>query len=406
MIQPKSFYKKLDSILDSIFRAKAGNTYLYTILSELELTFGDAIRIANGRIYESEAEAYVLIYPDPAEHVEYPERIPAGSEAIVHVQDYGTYIYDNPILSIDPTVSGGNEYAIPAAFMVEGKDMNWIFVYDLQSGWVREEVEFCFNSVRQALVHRLFFDGIKDDLKQAEVIQRSLLPEKPPRIAGFQIAFGYRAAELIVGDLYDFHVFDEESFGVCIGDACGHGLPAALLVRDVVTGLRMGLEKEMKLVHIIKKLNRVIHRSNYSTRFVSLCYCEIQTDGDLVYVNAGHSPPLLVSGAHCVELQATGMALGFVADLKLHQLYRRMDADGVLVLYSDGVVERQNQVGAAFGTDRLKDRVIALQARPAGEIVDELFAALHAFGDESKWKDDTTILVIKRSADGQVRRSA
>lgn len=43
------------------------------------------------------------------------------------------------------------------------------------------------------------------------------------------------------------HIFDEESFGVCIGDTCGHGLPAVLLVRDVVTGLRMGLEKEMKM---------------------------------------------------------------------------------------------------------------------------------------------------------------
>lgn len=88
-----------------------------------------------------------------------------------------------------------------------------------------------------------------------------------------------------MGYLYDFHVFDEESFRVCIGDACGHGLQAALLVRDVLTGLRMGLEKEMKLVHIIKKLNRVIHRSNYSTHYASLFYCEIQNDGDLVCVN-------------------------------------------------------------------------------------------------------------------------
>ena len=57
--------------------------------------------------------------------------------------------------------------------------------------------------------------------------------------------------------------------GFAIGDASGHGLPAALLVRDVVTGLRMGLESDLKMAHVFSKLNRVIHRSNLSSHFVS-----------------------------------------------------------------------------------------------------------------------------------------
>ena len=81
--------------------------------------------------------------------------------------------------------------------------------------------------------------------------------------------------------------------GVSIGDASGHGLPAALLVRDVVTGLRMGIEKELKVAHVFEKLNRVIHRSRLSSRFVSVFYGELEADGNLVYVNAGHQPPIL-----------------------------------------------------------------------------------------------------------------
>lgn len=92
MIEPKSFYEKLDNILNKISKEKAGINYLFTILSALEETFGEVIRIANGRIYEAQVEEYVLIYPESPENGEYPEQIPAQSEAIVHVRDYGTYI--------------------------------------------------------------------------------------------------------------------------------------------------------------------------------------------------------------------------------------------------------------------------------------------------------------------------
>lgn len=120
----------------------------------------------------------------------------------------------------------------------------------------------------------------------------------------------------------------------------------------------MGLEKEMKLVHIIKKLNRVIHRSNYSTHYASLFYCEIQNDGDLVCVNVWHPSSLLVRGKQIKELPAIGITVGFLSEIKLHQLYTCMEPNGLLVLYSDWVLERQNQKGETFGLDRLKDLAI------------------------------------------------
>jgi serine phosphatase RsbU (regulator of sigma subunit) len=71
---------------------------------------------------------------------------------------------------------------------------------------------------------------------------------------------------------------------VAVGDASGHRLPAALLVRDVVTGLRMGVEKEMKMAEAMRKLNRVIHRSTLSANFVSLCFAQIESTGNVFYV--------------------------------------------------------------------------------------------------------------------------
>ena len=108
------------------------------------------------------------------------------------------------------------------------------------------------------------------ELQKAVQIQRSLLPRSAPKIDGYDMAGKSIPAVLVGGDFYEYFESDEGHFGVSIGDASGHGLPAALLVRDVVIGLRMGLISQFKLGHIIKNLNKVIQKSTYASNFVSL----------------------------------------------------------------------------------------------------------------------------------------
>src|SRR6185503_5413690 len=96
---------------------------------------------------------------------------------------------------------------------------------------------------------------------EAAEIQQSLLVEQAPDFAGYEIAFRSIPAEEVGGDFCDFNVLDNDILGLAIGDASGHGLPAALLVRDVVIGMRMGIERELKVAPVLTKLNRVIHRS-------------------------------------------------------------------------------------------------------------------------------------------------
>lgn len=397
MLEPKSFYKKLNVVLSKIFREKPGTDFLLVILEELEKIFGEAIHLTNGRIYEMQDGKFIRMNPGlEDENLSLPQVIPKDSAAVAHVLHYGTYIYDNPGLSIDPGVSKQHEYAIPAAFAVNDKERQWIFIYELKSGWIREEIEFCLNAVREALNYRFFSESIKYDLQQAANIQQSLLPQRPPELRNFQIAFRSVAAEMVVGDLYDFYKFDDELFGVCVGDASGHGFPAALLVRDVVTGMRMGLEKEMKMVYTVKKLNRVIHRSNYSTRYISLFYCEIDNDGNLIYVNAGHPPPILVSGTNIIQLYATGVAIGFLPEIKLYRVCSHMLPGDVLLLYSDGLIERQDLKGEHFGLQRLQELISKNKYKSVQEIVEMIFATVYAFGADAKWTDDATAVIIKR----------
>jgi sigma-B regulation protein RsbU (phosphoserine phosphatase) len=397
MIEPKTFYRKLDAVLSKIGKEKSGKNYLYSILTELQNTFSDDLYIGSGRLYKESGDGFALVTPPGTSASKRVAKLPLESEPVQLVLKNGSYIYDDPALSIDAEINRQKEYAIPAAFtVVHGPQRRWIVVFELKSGWVREEIEFCMNAVRTALNYRLFSDAIKSDLQQAAQIQQSLLPAAAPQIHGYQIAGRSQPAELVGGDFYDFVHFDDNMLGISIGDASGHGLPAALLVRDVVTGLRMGLEKEMKMVYTLEKLNRVIHRSTYSSRFVSLFYAEIESNGSIIYINAGHPSPLLIHGDHIRELQASGTIIGAMPSIALHRAYAYFEPGGVLVMYSDGIFERQNRQEENFGIARLKELVAKNQNKSAQEILELIFNTVYEFGNRAKWEDDATVVVVKR----------
>jgi sigma-B regulation protein RsbU (phosphoserine phosphatase) len=190
--------------------------------------------------------------------------------------------------------------------------------------------------------------------------------------------------------------------GLSIGDASGHGLPAALLVRDVVTGMRMGIEKELKVAHVFEKLNRVIHRSRLSSRFVSVFYGELERDGNFVYVNAGHQPPILffrhLRPGQPGELELTigGTVIGPLPEARFRRGFARIHPGEVLLLLTDGIIERRDKAGEFFGLDRVRAIAREMQAQPAQAILDRLFAAALAWGEGRPWEDDATIVVLRR----------
>ena len=175
----------------------------------------------------------------------------------------------------------------------------------------------------------------------------------------------------------------------------GHGLPSALLVRDVVTGLRMGVEREMRMAEAMQKLNRVIHRSTLSSNFVSLFFAQIESTGDILYVNAGHPPPILIHGSQAKRLQPTGMILGAVSDAQYRRALANFEQDGVLVLYSDGVVERRHG-DEEFGLSRLEEAVIRNREESAAAILDRIYQTVTLFGAPLAFEDDVTLVVIKK----------
>ncbi|HES59869.1 MAG: serine/threonine-protein phosphatase [Calditrichaceae bacterium] len=394
MNTPKSFYRELDELLASIDKNKSGKNFLPSLMTELEENFGQDLKIYDGCIYEQRDRDFIQTFSTGKN--EWIKKVTIESPNIKKVLEHGTFIFDSSNEDSRCILSENNPDMVPAAMSVNSPEGNWLIVFGLREGWIREEITLFLNAMRTALNYRLFSDIIKSELQQTVQIQKSLLPKKSPQFSGFEIYGRSVPAELVGGDFFEYFEFEEGTLGVSVGDASGHGLPAALLVRDVVIGLRMGLAGEYKIVHTMKKLNKVIQQSTYSSNFVSVFIAEIERNGHLFYVNAGHPAPYLVMGDKVTELGPTGLVLGFLKEIDLQRSHIYMDPGSVLALYSDGLFERQDSNEMQFGEENLKQLLIENQHLSSKEIVNTIFKTAFEFGNNQNWEDDVTLVIIKR----------
>ncbi|HOC89579.1 MAG TPA: PP2C family protein-serine/threonine phosphatase [bacterium] len=397
MTDPKVFYRELDALLAMIRIEEKGEQFLPTILQALADKFQQRLHIADGRYYVLLDDLFVLSYPEEGtkEHG-YVEELPIESEVVQLASRNRSYIYDSEFLNSQFYVLAQPSLQSHAAIWVHSPERQWLVVFALNDGWEREEINLFLNSVRTSLNYRFFSDAIGVRLEQAVEIQKSLLPQKSPKLSDYDIAGFSQPAELVGGDMFDYFELKDGTLGVSIGDVSGHGLPAALLMRDVVIGLRMGLSLELRTVHTVKTLNKVILRSTYAANYVSLFVAEMEGDGHLFFVNAGHPGPLLVHGRKVKRLAATGTTLGFLPEIDLHRDYAHLESGAVLVLYSDGITERQNEEEEMFGVERLTEWIIENQHLDANDLLHKTFAHVYEFGGSAAWEDDVTLVIIKR----------
>ena len=395
--KPKIFYRRLDTILSKIGRTKSDKNYFVNILSALRQEFGKDLKIKKSYVFEGRGNEYVLIHSvNAGRKINIKQVIPFDSPSIIRVLKKKRVIFSKPEDLNEFGLKKGISIAVTT---VHNPVRRWIFVFELDKDWVYEELMLFLRAMRTALNYRLFSDMVGGDLERAEQIQSSLLPNYEPNYEGYLISGKSIPAEIVGGDFFEYFKFDKNDFGFAIGDASGHGLPAALLVRDVVIGLRMGLERNMRLVYTLKKLNQVIQQSTYSTNFVSLFIGEIEQGGHLFYSNAGHPPPFVVDGDKIFDLEATGITLGFLPSIELRRSYFRLNPGSVLVAYSDGIIERQKREEEMYGIERLKRLVKRNKEKTPAEIIDLIFKSVFEYGKNRQWEDDATVVVIKRTDD-------
>ncbi|HKZ32842.1 MAG TPA: PP2C family protein-serine/threonine phosphatase [Vicinamibacteria bacterium] len=402
MATAKLLYRRLDALFGSLKTRRSQSKLVETFLEEALANLKDDLRLRGGLVYVERRDNFALLKATGDVGAPVAETLDPALTPLTELARHRVYIFSAPDAEGSPQTLGLLPRSTVAGLIVGQRPQRYAILFVLADGWQLEEVDFALNTIRASLDARLVDQRVRGSFREAAEIQQSLLVEEPPEFAGYELAARSVAADEVGGDFYDFYDLGEGTLGLAIGDASGHGLPAALLVRDVVTGLRMGIEKELKVAHVFEKLNRVIHRSRLSSRFVSVFYCELERDGNLVYVNAGHQPPILffrqqTAGKVCeVELTNGGTVIGPLPEARFQRGFARLHPGEVLLLLTDGILERRDKKGEFFGDERVRGLVRQHQAQPATVILERLFDAALAWGDARPWEDDATIVVVKR----------
>ena len=404
MATAKLLYRRLDALFGSLKTRRAQPKVLESFLEDAFANLKDDLHLRAGFLYAERRDNFALVKAVGDAGLPLAETLDPGLTPLTEVTRHRVYIFRDPDAEGSPHRLGLLPRAAVAGLVVGQRPLRFAVFFLLADGWQADELDFALNTVRASLDARMVDARVRGSFREAAEIQQSLLVEEPPPFPGYDLAARSVAAEEVGGDFYDFHSFNGDMLGLSIGDASGHGLPAALLVRDVVTGLRMGIEKELKVAHVFEKLNRVIHRSRLSSRFVSVFYGELERDGNLVYVNAGHQPPILFfreqrpGQPSDVELTVGGTVIGPLPEAHFRRGFARVHPGEVLLMLTDGILERRDKAGEFFGLDRVRAIVREKQAEPAMAILDRLFEAALAWGEGRPWEDDATIVVVKRDA--------
>jgi sigma-B regulation protein RsbU (phosphoserine phosphatase) len=148
---------------------------------------------------------------------------------------------------------------------------------------------------------------------------------------------------------------------------------------------------------MVERLNRVIHQSGLTSRFISLFFGELERNGNLSYINAGHPPPLLLDTRGIRELTVGGMLLGPDPGATYKLGFVHVDRGASLVAYTDGVIEREDASGTIFGLERLGEWLRSAAEMPSEDAVADLVAKLQAYGGGTPFEDDVTIVMVRRT---------
>ncbi len=246
-------------------------------------------------------------------------------------------------------------------------------------------------------IERVESRRLEKELAIAREIQQSFLPARAPLVPGFDLAAASMTHDEVGGDYYDFIPVSSSRLGLVIADVSGKGIPAALLMAGFRMGLLAEIRNEFAIRAVVRKVNALMHESTERDKFVTMFYGVLDWKNRvLIYSNAGHNPPLLLRHKGGTEaLHDGGVALGVLPEATYDERPIALGLGDVLVLYTDGVSEAENESNEQFGTDRLEAVIRAHPSASAAELVSFVVQAVEDWAGERGPSDDLTLLVMR-----------
>lgn len=238
----------------------------------------------------------------------------------------------------------------------------------------------------------------QEEFEVAREIQQRLFPNAAPSFPGYDIGGRSHPAIAAGGDYYDFVPMPDGHLAVIVGDVCGHGIAAALVMAEARAYLRALMLTRTQVDEILGLANRALVEDVANNRFITLMLTRLSADGGpMVYSSAGHGMSYVLDASGKVKnsMTSTGIPLGIDSSQPFPAADPLvLDPGDLVLLCTDGVMEARTADGTEFGVERTLELVRQHRARPAQVIVDRLCGAVldHCGHNQA---DDVTAVVIR-----------
>jgi sigma-B regulation protein RsbU (phosphoserine phosphatase) len=244
---------------------------------------------------------------------------------------------------------------------------------------------------------------MKRDLQIAKEIQSWLLPAQPPPVPGMEIAFATRPANTVAGDYYDVFArpcssAQEGSFLLAVADVAGKSVPAAMLMATFQASLKTLCNTPGRLTELLTQMNRyACSNSQNGRRFTTAFIGEyVPATRTLTYVNAGHNNPILRRKTGAIErLAIGGVPLGILEDAAYESATVTLEPGDWLVVFTDGVIEAENNAQQEYGEERLLVMLHSGVALAPAMLLNSIMADLDRFTGDAPQHDDVTCMLLK-----------
>jgi sigma-B regulation protein RsbU (phosphoserine phosphatase) len=289
-------------------------------------------------------------------------------------------------------------------------------------------------SLKRLLVEQKEKERLQNELSIAQEVQANLFPHRIHNLEALELHGVCRPARSVSGDYYDFLVFHREAHdgqpcrmetgvAIAIGDISGKGISAALLMATLHSAVRAYRFAGEELVYsessvagltasreerggdalfespgrILSLLNRHLYRSTQPEKYATLFLAHYDSaSAVLTYSNAGQLPPLVLSlDGSITRLDKGGTVVGLMDGMRYEEGRLQMQSGDVLVCYSDGVTEPENDFGE-FGEERLMEVVMRYRDQPLHVISSQVMQALDAWIGAEEQPDDITLVLARQ----------
>lgn len=242
---------------------------------------------------------------------------------------------------------------------------------------------------------------VQQELDIARNVQETFLPEKTPEITGFDTSAICIPAQETGGDYYDIIRLNEEKVAFTIGDVSGKGIQAAFymtFIKGVIHSLcSIFLSPKQMMFHV----NKLFSQNATRGTFISMIYGVLDlSNRSFTYVRAGHNPILFKKADDSIEwLQPVGVGVGMANEKNFDKVFQEdeiiLHQGDVLILYTDGITEAQNEEKEFYDEKRLQQLIITEKMKSAKELRDLIIEDVRTFAGSSQQSDDMTLVVIK-----------